>query len=208
MSLLIHDELLSRQLIDRRRDGGLDRYDEVWDGVYVMPPIANNEHQSLITEVAAILRAAIDWKQQGCTLAGANVSDQLDDWTQNYRVPDVLVFLNGSTAENRSTHWLGGPDFAIEVTSKGDRTLDKLDFYAKVNTRELLVIDRKPWQLSLYRLSPTGRLELVKRVNQTEMGSIVSEVVPIELSLDFDAGCLRVRCAEANIDRSFSISRH
>ncbi len=54
-------------------------------------------------------------------------------------------------------------------------------------------------------LSATRRLELVKRVNRIEMGSIVSEVVPIELSLDFDLGFLRARCAEANIDRRFSI---
>ncbi len=205
MSLLIHDEVLSRELIDRRRAGGLDRYDEVWDGVYVMSPIANNQHQDLISELTALLRVIVDWKGQGRTLAGANVSDRIDDWTQNYRVPDVLVFLKDSTAENRGTHWLGGPDLAIEVTSKGDHTLDKLDFYAKVNARELLVIDRKPWQLSLYRLSSDGRLELVRRVNQTELGTIVSEVVPIEMSLDFDAGCLRVHCAEANINRDFSI---
>ena len=141
MSLLIHDELLSRELINLRRSAGLDRYDEVWDGVYVMSPMADNEHQDLVTEFATIFRAVIDWKKLGRTLAGANVSDQHSDWTKNFRVPDVLVFLNGSKAEDRGTHWLGGPDFAIEVISSGDHALDKLEFYAQVRTRELLVVD-------------------------------------------------------------------
>ncbi len=29
-----------KRLIRQRRDSGSDRWDEVWDGVYVMPPLA------------------------------------------------------------------------------------------------------------------------------------------------------------------------
>lgn len=37
---------LKRLIRHRRRCGG-ERYDEVWNGVYVMAPLADNEHQSL-----------------------------------------------------------------------------------------------------------------------------------------------------------------
>lgn len=44
MSLVIRDESISRALIEERRASGLDRYDEVWEGVYVMSLMAKNEH--------------------------------------------------------------------------------------------------------------------------------------------------------------------
>jgi len=55
-------------------------------------------------------------------------------------VPDVLVFSNDTAAIDRKSHWLGGPELAIEIVSPGDKTLEKLDFYAAVKTQELLVI--------------------------------------------------------------------
>jgi hypothetical protein len=47
MSVLIRDRTMGRSLIARRKARGLDRHDEVWDGVYVMPPMPNNEHQAI-----------------------------------------------------------------------------------------------------------------------------------------------------------------
>jgi hypothetical protein len=35
-----------KRLVRQRRVTGADRFDEVWDGVYVMAPLADNEHQS------------------------------------------------------------------------------------------------------------------------------------------------------------------
>ena len=48
MTAILNDEALLNGLIDRRRACGGDRHDEVWEGVYVMSPPANNEHQELI----------------------------------------------------------------------------------------------------------------------------------------------------------------
>jgi hypothetical protein len=61
--------------------------------------------------------------------------------------------LNNTTAKFHGTHWEGGPDFAVEVASDNDHTWEKLAFYAKVKTRELLIVDRKPWKLTLLRLA-------------------------------------------------------
>jgi Uma2 family endonuclease len=177
MSILIHDQAFADDLLARRRASGTDVYDEVWEGVYVMSPMANNEHQSLATEFAAAITTVIDWRGLGRTLAGGNVSDRRDDWTQNYRIPDVLVFLNETEAEDCGTHWFGGPNFAIEIVSPGDRTLDKLGFYAAVGTRELLVIDRDPWKMTLYQIDRAG-----KPTNEHTVAGSKRNLVPVAIT--------------------------
>lgn len=205
MSVMINDEAFASELIAQRQAAGIDRYDEVWEGVYMMSPIANNEHQSLATELSIAIGTVIDWKQLGSTLAGANVSDRREDWAKNYRIPDVLVFLNETAAQDCGTHWLGGPDFAVEIVSSGDRTLEKLDFYAAVGTRELLVIDRDPWQLTLYRLSNDRKLVPVAVCSNSQRVTITSEVLPVCLQLQFDPPCIRLTHADQSPIRDIPI---
>lgn len=192
MSMIINDESVAKELIAKRRASGADRFDEVWEGVYVMAPMANNEHQDLASEFTAILRTMVDWQGLGRTQAGANVSDRQEAWTDNYRVPDVLVFLNETSAADCGTHWFGGPDFAIEIVSPGDRALEKLDFYAAVGTRELLIIDRQPWQLTLYRIDDSGKLKAVAISSWTQDSIIEPVTVPIAMSVDKNDACIRV----------------
>ena len=112
-----------------------------------MSPLADNEHQSIVSRFTAIFLAILDPDRLGLAFAGVNVSDREEDWINNYREPDVAVFLEGTTARDMGTHWLGGPDLAIEILSLGDPAREKLDFYAKVHVRELLVVDRDPWRM-------------------------------------------------------------
>ena len=44
---------------------GGDRYDEVWDGVYMMSPPANDEHQQLVTDFSAVLTFVIKFTGLG-----------------------------------------------------------------------------------------------------------------------------------------------
>ena len=100
----------------------------------------------------------------------------------NYRSPDVVVFLNDTKAENCDTHWFGGPDFAVEIVSPGDRSREKFEFYANVGVRELLLIDREPWRLELFRLQE-GKLVEVGRSTVKEPRQLASEVAPLDLRL-------------------------
>lgn len=152
MTAIVEDEDLERRLRRYRKRIGADRYDEVWDGVYVMAAMPNNEHQDLVGDLVAILKPAIQYAGRGRVFPGVNVSDQPRRWKKNYRCPDVAVYLTGNPAEDRRTHWYGGPDLAVEIVSPGDRSRMKLDFYAKVGTREVLIFDRDPWRLELFRL--------------------------------------------------------
>jgi Uma2 family endonuclease len=182
MASLVLDPLLEDQLKRERARTGADRYDEVWDGVNVMSPIANNEHQYLATYLAMAIGAGIRTPDVGTVFQGCNVSDQEADWTRNYRVPDVAVFLKGNLAQDRESYWCGGPDFAVEIVSPNDRSREKFDFYFIVGVRELLILDRKPWQLELYRNEGT-ELALIGRCTPAKSKSLNSAVIPFGFSL-------------------------
>jgi Uma2 family endonuclease len=178
MKMVILDPSLRKALIRKRRLTGADRFDEVWNGVYVMSPLADNVHQQLAFELPFAIRKAMGEDSPGIVYPGVNVSDQEENWKYNYRCPDVAVFLPGNPAQDRVTHWLGGPDFAVEISSPYDRSRKKGDFYAKVGVRELLVVDRKPWALELFRLSD-GVLESVGRSLPQTSDVLVSKVLPV-----------------------------
>ncbi len=192
MTIMINDPAMANELLEARRASGADRYDEVWEGVYMMAPMADNEHQRIATELAIAFGAVIDWQDLGRTLAGANVSDRRTGWVENFRVPDVLVLLNNTTAEDCGTHWFGGPDFAVEIVSPGDRTLEKLDFYSSIKTHELLVIGRDPWQLTLYRARHGEKLAPVAVSSLTQDATIQSSVIPICIGMNAPSASIRL----------------
>ena len=116
-TMLLPDETYLDWVLEDRRERGIDDHDEVWDGVYVVMPIANNEHQIIGGRLSLAYGFVTDFDHGDRCLPGANVSDREVDWTKNYRAPDFLIYLAGNRAENRSSHWLGGPDLAVEVVS-------------------------------------------------------------------------------------------
>ncbi|MFH5802596.1 Uma2 family endonuclease [Alienimonas sp. DA493] len=179
---LVQDPHAARHLLEERRRSGLDRYDEVWDGRYILMPLPGNQHQSIVNRIAFQLTRYLD--DAGVSEAvqpGANVSDRSDDWTKNYRCPDVVVYLPGNPAEDRGSHWFGGPDLAVEVLSEGDLALETLPFYASVGVRELWLLDRDPWRLSRFRLQD-GAL-IADGVAEPGGAPVRSVVLPLDWSL-------------------------
>lgn len=205
-SLIVNDPQIAMQLITERKAKGLDRYDEVWEGVYVMSTMTNNEHQLLATELSIAIGTVITWQNHGQTLAGANVSDRRQDWTENFRVPDGLIFKPDTKAEDCGTHWFGGPELAIEIVSPGDQTLEKLDFYATVGTRELLVVDRAPWQLTLYRINSDQKLVPVAVSRFDQPASVRCNEFPLVFFLNSETSSLDVSHSDGNLIRAIPIS--
>ena len=119
MSVLIHDPHLARDYINQRQLKGLDRYDEVWDGVTVVMPLPTIDRQKIAVRISGIVLAGFDFREPPHIFAGVNVSDYVAGWTKNFRCPDVAVFLEHTTAVNCDTHWCGGPDFLIEYDNVG-----------------------------------------------------------------------------------------
>jgi Uma2 family endonuclease len=181
MPTLVTDPKIEAELLENRRAWGGDKFDEVWDGVYVMAPLANNEHQELMINLGAAFKNAFAAQPEVRVFPGVNVSDQMDDWKDNYRCPDVAVVLPGSRAIDRGTFYFGGPDFVVEIVSDYDRSREKFDFYASVGVRELLLVDRKPWQLELYRLDGS-ELKLVGKSSSADQ-ALVTQVLPLSFRL-------------------------
>ena len=153
-SVRINDPGLQREIdaiISHRQQCGGDRYDEVWNGVYVMAPMANDDHQFFVQRFATILDMVLGMPGEAEVRPGINVSDREEDWQSNYRIPDVAVFLKETKAKNCDTFWLGGPEFMIEITSPYDQSHEKLPFYFDVGVEEILIVNRQRWQLELYR---------------------------------------------------------
>jgi Uma2 family endonuclease len=182
MVMIILGREEQRELIRSRKARGLDRFDEVWDGVYVVSPIADNEHQKVAGKIYGALDQGLSQIPGAQVFPPINVSDRLEKWKKNYRCPDVSVFLPGNPAKDMGTFWYGGPDFAVEVVSLFDRSRKKLQFYAKVGVKELLLVDRKPWSLELYRVID-GILTLVGKVTPDPLQRLRSEVLPVSFRL-------------------------
>ncbi len=182
MPVLITDPVYEEKIRAELENAVEKRRDEVWDGVLVVPPLANNEHQFLVTRLALALWGAVDLAAGDQVLAGCNVSDRETGWTENYREPDVAVYLRANPAKDCDTHWCGGPDLLVEVVSPGEDPRQKLGFYARVNTREVLVVDRSPWSLELYRLQG-GKLEGVGRSEEANPAVLASVVLPLTFRL-------------------------
>jgi Uma2 family endonuclease len=182
MATLVIDPSLEEQIRKERAALGADRYDEVWEGTYIMSPAPNNEHQKLVAGLTAILHYIVAESGIGDVFAGANVSDREVEWKQNYREPDVVVTLKGGRAKDCGTHFCGGPDFLIEITSSDDLTREKLAFYAKIGVRELMIVDRDPWSLELYRFHG-DELKVVGTSRLDEPSPLTSDVLPVTFRL-------------------------
>ena len=142
---LILDPYLIRRAYAIRTAHDNPPHDEVWDGTLVLYPLPDNEHQKIKANLLISLGERDDVRSSCKLRLGVNVSDRHRDWLENYRCPDLVAYLPANPAVNHDTHWVGGPDFLVEITSPGEDPRQKLDFYAKVNTREVLIVDREPW---------------------------------------------------------------
>lgn len=180
--MIIREPWTEAQIKAQRAKTGTDRYDEVWDGVYIVSPLPNDEHQDLVGAIFNLFFELVGKPKLGLVRPGVNVSDRDEGWNHNYREPDVAVFLKGTKALNRKTHWVGGPDFAVEILSHDDTAREKLDFYGKVGVRELLVVDRDPWGLELYRLGGET-MGLVGRASIESGRRLESHVLPLSFGL-------------------------
>jgi Uma2 family endonuclease len=203
MDTLIVDPRVSERLINERRAHGADRYDEVWGGVYVMSPAPNDEHQELATRFARPLLEVVEDPGLGVVRIGINLASDPDDWENDYRVPDVAVFLNDSRAVCHGTFWSGPPDFLVEIISPWDKTRDKLEFYSVQGTRELLLVDRDPWQLELYRLQ-AGQLALVAQASVGDE-AIDGEVLRLRFRLLPGTARPTIEIVSMDLQRSWTV---
>lgn len=182
MATIINNPEIQARLIAERAAIGADTFDEVWEGVYMMSPLANDEHQQIVARFASIFVNLVEWPGLGDVRTPTNLSDRGKGWEHNYRAPDVAVFLKTGKAKNHGTHWTGAADFLAEIISHDDKSRDKLSFYGSLGVKELLLVDRDPWALELYQLQD-GQLELAVRDTLEKPATISLAVVPLDMHL-------------------------
>lgn len=204
MAILIDNPKWERRLLRKRRLAGAHHHDEVWNGVYIMSPLADDKHQKLVGGLTTVLNLTIGFPGLGEVRPGVNVSDRVRGWKHNYRVPDVAVRLNEGGARILKNHWVGGPDFVVEVVSERDRTREKLGFYAKIGTREVLIIDRDPWSLELYS-QKSGQMIPSGVARPEAPMTLASTVLPLTFEIEADNPSPRIRVTHRPDGQSWRI---
>lgn len=117
--------------LERRRLAGADRFDEVWEGRYVVAPDPHLNHGTVQGELYLLLKPVA--RCLGLLASGTfNLGRPTD-----FRVPDAGLVPGPPGV------WHETAVLVVEVLSPDDMAFDKLDFYTARGVRELLVVD---WQ--------------------------------------------------------------
>jgi Uma2 family endonuclease len=141
--------------LEERRAKGLDGFDEVWEGEYVVVPMAHPRHGLVDQQVAVILDPL-------ARAAGLIVSSPLNlGHPDNYRVPDRVLLRTTPT-----TTYVATAALVVEVVSPDDRSRRKLDFYAAREVDEVVLVDPCRRSVELFgreqgRMVPRSRSRLI-----------------------------------------------
>src|SRR5918997_985999 len=116
-------------LLERRRQAGADRLDEVWQGVHHMVPGPSFEHARVATQLTLLLDAPA--REGGLLLAMHEFN--LGESEHDFRVPDGGLHRPGAAGMWLSTAALRRLERALRhpllhalATERGDELLDQL----------------------------------------------------------------------------------
>jgi len=143
-TVVLEDTPEMRSLKERRRRAGLDRLDEVWEGVLHMVPAPSHEHGRLVVQLVRLLGPVADAVDLEMTDA-CNVGRSEED----YRVPDLALHRPGATGV-----WHPTAALVVEIVSPDDESWKKLPFYAAHRIDEVLIVD--PQERSVHWLALAG----------------------------------------------------
>lgn len=121
------------EMLERRRRSGLDRFDEMWEGVLHMVPAPGHAHASVEAKLFRIIGPAAD--DAGLEAIGQS---NLGEDEHDYRVPDGALHRPGEYGT-----WHPTAALVLEIVSPGDESWEKLPFYAAHDVDEVLIVDPK-----------------------------------------------------------------
>lgn len=148
-------------LLERRREAGLDRLDEVWNGVLHMIPAPSFEHAYITQQLAVLL----DAPARAAGLVPAMGEFNLGESERDFRVPDGGVHRPGA-----SGIWLPTAALVVEIVSPDEETWNKLSFYAAHHVDEVLIVDPDKRKLHWLALAG-GEYEPVQASQLIELGA-------------------------------------
>jgi Uma2 family endonuclease len=145
MATVLLDPYEIDALKERRRISGLDRLDEVWEGVLHMVPAPDYGHARLTQELAIALNDPAREAGLEAAMGEFNLGDSIDD----FRIPDGGLHRPGTKGV-----WLHTAALVVEIVSPGDESWQKLPFYAAHGVEEVLIVD--PRERAVHWLGLTG----------------------------------------------------
>jgi Uma2 family endonuclease len=119
-------------LLERRRRAGVDRLDEVWQGIRHMVPAPGYEHARIAQQLAELLGPAA----RAAGLEPAMHEFNLGESEHDFRVPDGGLHRPGAAGV-----WLSTAALVVEILSPEDESWQKLPFYAAHHVDEVLIVD-------------------------------------------------------------------
>ena len=153
-------------LIDKRRRLGLDRHDEVWDGVYVMVPHAHSDHGVVAEE----LKLAVGPRAKAAGLVPGDSFNAGEP--EDFRVPDGGYHRTGP-----GTLYVPTAAIVLEVLWPHDETFTKLGFYADHGVDEVLVADPQSRTVRCWHLVDGSYVEQpASRLLDVSMSTLESEI--------------------------------
>jgi Uma2 family endonuclease len=148
-------------LKERRRISGLDRLDEVWEGVLHMVPAPSYGHALLGQQLAEILGPLA----RDASLEAAMGEFNLGDSEADFRVPDGGLHRPGANGV-----WLHTAALVVEIVSPGDVTWQKLPFYAAHEVDEVLIVDPQVCAVHWLGLTDGGEYRPIERSGLIDLG--------------------------------------
>jgi Uma2 family endonuclease len=152
-------------LLERRRQAGVDRLDEVWQGVRHMVPGPSIEHAHVSQQLAELLGPLARADGLWPTMSAFNVGESEHD----FRVPDGGLHRPGAAGV-----WHATAAAVVEILSPGDESWQKLPFYAAHDVDEVLLVDTAKRTVTWLALHD-GVYEPVERSGLIDLG--ITELV-------------------------------
>lgn len=132
-------------LIDERRRDGSDRFDEVWEGVYVVNPPPSFRHSTVAGSVVDLLRPLAE--ERGLVVRREVGIGRHDD----HRIPDVVVARVADL--DYQEHYLLTAALVVEVVSPHER-VDKRPFYRANGVDEVDEVDPLAGTITWFAIDP------------------------------------------------------
>jgi hypothetical protein len=120
------------ELLERRRRAGIDRLDEVWEGVHHVVPGPSIEHADISQQLAELLGPPARAAGLRPTISEFNLGASEHD----FRVPDGGLHRPGASGA-----WHATAALVVEILSPDDETWQKLPFFADHHVDEVLIVD-------------------------------------------------------------------
>ena len=148
-------------LRERRRQAGVDRLDEVWQGVHHLVPAPSFEHAYVAQQLAVLLDGPARAAGLVPTMHEFNVGESEHD----FRVPDGGLHRPGAAGV-----WHATAAAVVEILSPGDESRQKLPFYAAHDVDEVLLVDPAERTISWLVLRD-GAYQPVERSGLIDLGA-------------------------------------